>query len=136
MSLWVKVQNGVVIQVQPYQEEGFIVAPDETLPGWLYENGEFSAPPPPEITPAAFVLPIAILWLRMTDEEAEDFDGSMAVATPLRLRRAFNTATSLHSEGELFGFVKGVLSASLNSTRADEIMAEPDGQTSARLDTE
>lgn len=42
----------VVIQVDPAPREGFIEAPDEISPGYLYDplTGVFSLPPPPPLT--------------------------------------------------------------------------------------
>lgn len=44
---FVKVEDGVVVQKQPYLEDGFIEAPDEVLPGFLYDGEDFEAPPVP-----------------------------------------------------------------------------------------
>lgn len=52
MERWVKVENGVVIQVQPYFDEGFIEAPDWVWAGYLYDGETFTAPPPPPVDPA------------------------------------------------------------------------------------
>ncbi len=45
---FVLVQDGVVVQKQPYEQEGFIEAPFEVVKGWLYDGKKktFSAPPP------------------------------------------------------------------------------------------
>ena len=47
---YVKIENGVVIQKQPNQQEGFIEAPNSVVCGFLYENGVFTQPLPPEKT--------------------------------------------------------------------------------------
>lgn len=89
---------------------------------WLEDNDPevvaFLNPPPPP-----YGLPVSVFWTRMTDEEAEEFDGAMATASPLRLRRVFNSATSITSGTELFLFVRNVLVGVVSGTRADEIMA-------------
>lgn len=47
MSNFVLVQNGVVVQADRTggQPEGFIEAPGEVCPGYLYQDGEFVLPP-------------------------------------------------------------------------------------------
>ncbi len=42
--------DGVVVQKQPYFEEGFIEGPDYVVVGYLYSNGVFTAPPIPDET--------------------------------------------------------------------------------------
>lgn len=44
--------NNVVIQTQPNFQEGFLAAPDEVLPGFIYDpvTNTFSPPPPPPLT--------------------------------------------------------------------------------------
>ena len=45
--LYVKVELGIVVQVQPYYEPGFMEAPNEVLPGYeLQLDGTFSKPVP------------------------------------------------------------------------------------------
>lgn len=43
---YVKVDGGIVVQRQPYHENGFIEAPESVICGWRW-NGEVFAPPPP-----------------------------------------------------------------------------------------
>lgn len=130
MTWFVKVENGVVIQKQPYHEDGFIEAPEWVIVGYLYGGETFTAPPISEPEPMPYTLPVALIWLRMAnDDEVESFDIALSVATPLRLRRAFNTATSLHSSGELFAFVKNILAGVFGTIRAQEIIKEPDTET-------
>lgn len=47
---FVLIEDGVVVQKQPYYEPGFIEAPDDVICGFLYdeETGAFWEPPPPE----------------------------------------------------------------------------------------
>lgn len=121
---YIERQNGLIVGVYANLQPGFAEE-------WLEDNDPeviaFLNPPPPP-----YVLPVSVFWTRMTDEEAEDFDGTMATSSPLRLRRAFNSATSMTSETELFLFVRSVLVGSVSSTRADEIMAPSlDGTSSA-----
>lgn len=49
--VYVKIQEGIVVQKQPNAQEGFIEAPDEVVCGWLYDGTTFSAPIIPEPTP-------------------------------------------------------------------------------------
>lgn len=44
MSNFVKVVDGVVVQRQPYDEDGFIEAPDDVICGWLHDGVTFSMP--------------------------------------------------------------------------------------------
>lgn len=80
--------------------------------------GSYMAPPP-----MPYLLPVSALWGRMTNLEAEDFDAAMFTASPLRLRRQFNSTLTIASDGELFAFVKGVLNTVVSQQRADELMA-------------
>lgn len=89
---------------------------DVMLWGQTNTIAPYSAPPLPPYT-----LWVSIIWSFMTDEEAEEFDAHMSVASPLRLRKAFNSAVSVQSETELFGFVFTVLTAAVGAERAGEI---------------
>lgn len=40
------VVDGVVVQKQPYWEEGYIEGPDYVVPGYLYADGVWTFPPP------------------------------------------------------------------------------------------
>ena len=75
------------------------------------------------LPPQPYLLPVSTLWGRMTDLEAEDFDAAMSTASPLRLRRQFDSASTMASDGELFAFVNGVLNTVVSPQRADELMA-------------
>lgn len=140
-----KIQNGYVVDRAVFEEpmpldwpdSAMWVQNDEAQIGWSYSNGVFSPPPAPETpepAPLEYVLQISVFWTRMTDEEAEDFDGAMATASPLRLRRAFNSATSMTSETELFLFVRAVLVGVVSTTRADAIMAPSLDGTSSLIE--
>lgn len=43
---YVKIENGIVIQKQPNQEEGFIEVDDNVVCGQIFSDGEFSNPVP------------------------------------------------------------------------------------------
>lgn len=103
-------------------DDPFGLAP--TIRQWLVDNPEFPITPYVEPPPQPYSLPVSTLWGRMTDLEAEDFDVAMSTASPLRLRRQFNSASTMASDGELFAFVKGVLNTVVSPQRADELMAD------------
>ena len=42
--IYVKIENGVVVQKQPYAEDGFIEAADHILPGYTHDGSDFSEP--------------------------------------------------------------------------------------------
>ena len=42
---WVKINNNIIIQKQPYQEEGFVEAPDDVICGMIKEGDSFVNPP-------------------------------------------------------------------------------------------
>lgn len=101
-------------------------APTDARQVWSMPNGPWSEAPP-----LPYTLPVAVIWLRMSDAEFDLVDSSMDTAVPKRLRTAFRAATSLHSEGELFGFVRTVVTSALTATRASEILANPTGESSS-----
>lgn len=74
---------------------------------------------PPPVVREVFVSDI---WGALTDPEAEAFDTAMATASPLRLRKQFNSATSFMSDSELYTFVKGVMTGAIGAARAGEVM--------------
>jgi hypothetical protein len=74
-------------------------------------------PPPP------YTLNISTIWGRMTDEEAEAFDAAVSTTPPLRLRKQFQSASTMKSDSELFTWVRNVLIGVSDATRADEILA-------------
>ena len=43
---YIKVVNGVVIQVQPNEQEGFIATSEDVCAGMLYNNGILTMPAP------------------------------------------------------------------------------------------
>lgn len=47
MTFFVKVDGDVVVQRQPYFEDGFLEAPDEVICGWLWDGESFTPPPTP-----------------------------------------------------------------------------------------
>lgn len=43
---YVLIESGVVVQKQPYPQDGFVEAPDDVICGWLYDGENFTAPEP------------------------------------------------------------------------------------------
>lgn len=48
MSNYVKIESGIVVQRQPYHEDGFMAAPYGVICGWLWDGEEFTPPPAPK----------------------------------------------------------------------------------------
>jgi hypothetical protein len=114
-------------------EEGmtFTYAADDPYSGafgvevgnWLASNPdkiEAYVPPPPQ----PYNFQITNLWDRLTEDEAEEFDGEATTASPLKLRKQFATATSMMSDSELFAWVRNILTGLFGETRADELLAQ------------
>lgn len=51
MTSFVKIEDGVIVQKQPYFEDDFIEAPDEVVCGFLFDGHSFFSPPIPEPEP-------------------------------------------------------------------------------------
>lgn len=103
--------TGCYANAQPGYAEEWLEPDDPEVVAFL------NPPAPP------YILPISVFWVRMSDSEAEEFDEAISVASPLRLRRAFNSASSMISKSEIFLFVLGVLLDVTSEHRASEIMA-------------
>lgn len=73
------VVDGVVVQKQPYWEEGFIEGPDDVIVGYFYANGVFTPPPVPEPD-----------WLALNTAELERLQ-RLANAQVTALQGRFNT---------------------------------------------
>lgn len=140
--IYVHVNDGLVIDMALFDAPMPETWPDysnwypheEAQIGWTFSGGVFSPPvlpEPPVLPPPPYALPVSVLWSRMTDAEAETFDSDISTASPLRLRRAFNAASSIASDSELFEFVKQVLDRSIAATRLQEILAPYYGIASA-----
>lgn len=79
---YVLVQNGVVVQKQPYAGDGFIEAPGHVICGWLIVDGQWKEPAPerlfqkiiPEISDRQFFQALAIRGA-ITEAEALDAVG-------------------------------------------------------------
>ncbi|MBO9589053.1 hypothetical protein [Devosia sp.] len=50
MTNFVKISNGVVVQVQPYIEEGFVEAPDDVVCEMIWDGHAFIDPPPSPVS--------------------------------------------------------------------------------------
>lgn len=81
--------------------------------------GPYVAPPP-----QPYDFQIGSLWDRLTDDEAEEFDSAASTASPLKMRKQFQLATSMLSDSELFAWVRGILVGLFGETRADELLVE------------
>lgn len=46
---FIKIENGVIVQKQPYAEDGFVEAPDHVVCGQTKSGNEFLNPPPTPI---------------------------------------------------------------------------------------
>lgn len=73
--------------------------------------------------PVVVVLPVNVLFGRMTDEEAESLDTAM-MAEPLRIRRMWATASSFRSDQEPWAVIEGHAIGLFGQDRADEILAQ------------
>ena len=119
MSKYAKIENGKVIQVQPYQESGFILVPDDTVPGQL-DNGDgtFSNPPPtpePDATQATTLQLLDemaargledSLFAAMTPQEQRRFLGAQIIHKDHPLVVAFLTAQGFDAAGIIYIFNK------------------------------
>lgn len=65
---------------------------------------------------------IASIWSSFTDSEAEAFDEAMSGATPLRLRRVFETSQTIETGTEVFEFVRNVMATAIGEKRTKEIL--------------
>lgn len=119
MNSYVYVQrdeNGKIIGTYANFQAGIA---EEELPIDNPEVVAFLNPPPPPYT-----LQMSDFFSRfLDDDEYESFDLALSVALPAKDRRAFNVATSLRSDSNLFAWARVVLVGVVGETRADEIMA-------------
>lgn len=92
---------------------------EEQLPDTNPEVIAYLNPPPPPYT-----LQMSDFFSRFTDDdEYEAFDAELSIALPAKDRRAFNVATSLRSDSNLFAWAMVVLVGVVGEARATEIMA-------------
>jgi hypothetical protein len=72
------VTNVVLANEQFAAEQGWVVAPDDVGPGWLYADGVFSAPPaPPPVVPSIVSMRQARLALLQAGK-LDDVDAAIA----------------------------------------------------------
>lgn len=71
---WVLVVGGIVTEKRPYkQDESYILAPEDVVPGFVFQDGEFTAPSPShedlwlEIRRKRDALLSACDWTMLTD---------------------------------------------------------------------
>jgi len=92
---------------------------------WLVDHeGEYTILPYVAPPPVPYDYQINVLWTRLTDDEAEEFDAASTTASPLKMRKQFATATSMLSTGELFAWVKTLLINLFGSDRAEDLLAD------------
>ncbi|MBX5181697.1 hypothetical protein HJB88_03430 [Rhizobium sp. NZLR5] len=77
-------------------------------------------------TPAYYRISKMTPWLRMTDAEADIMTTVMGLA-PARLRAIYNAAPYLQSDDPLWPTLREMLSSSLSSRRASELLAPETG---------
>ncbi len=68
---YAKITNGIVEQVQPYLEDDFIEAPDNVVPGFLFDGDNFIAPPIPQYDPEP-IISFDDFESRFTSDEWDD----------------------------------------------------------------
>lgn len=45
---FIKIENGVIVQKQPYAEDGFVEAPEDVVCGYIHDGEKFTAPVIPD----------------------------------------------------------------------------------------
>lgn len=103
---------------------------------WLYSNGVFSAPPPPPEPPYVNInLPVDVFFERTTEEEAEEIETAM-LATPVKIKRAYQAATTFKEGTDLWTALRSQLETLFGASRRDELMARPTANEMSRAPAE
>lgn len=124
---YVLVDNGIVVQSDRTWEKdaphplGFIAAPDNVVPGFVYDDANFSAPAVPTV-PAVAVVYSVTLWSRLTNSEAVRVESAMATQ-PVRIQNIFKAASSYRSDHELWPLLETMAIELFGPARAAEILA-------------
>lgn len=93
--------------------------------GWVFLDGEFSAPPPPPEPPYIPVsLPVDAFFERTTEAEADAIDEAM-LAKPVKIRRAYQAATVLTEGTDLWAALAEALAELFTKGRAAELLQRP-----------
>jgi len=105
--------------LSPTDQYGIAPAMRLAVTDWINNGGDlqdYVAPPPPPL-----VIALGDFWSRLTDEEAEEFDGAMT-AKPIRLRRLYQAEQTAYSDGtELFDAVSSTLVDLFGEARKDAL---------------
>ncbi|MEX2741077.1 hypothetical protein AB3480_06470 [Rhizobium mongolense] len=88
----------------------------------LYAAALPSAAPYVAPPPAPYSLDKMVLWLRLSEEEANAVDAAMTLQSA-RLRGIWNTAQSVQSDSEFFGTLLAFLTAVIGGARANQVLA-------------
>lgn len=116
MSNFVKVVDGAVVQRQPYDEDGFMEAPDDVICGWLNDGVTFSMPValepepvvPQEVTMGQCRLALFDKYRIETDEEFLALTDIQPEGLRARARLELRTRPTVRFDGEL---VQGLCAA-------------------------
>lgn len=120
--MFAKVEQGVVVQTQPYEEDGFVEAPEDVVPGMIVTNGEFTLPPPAEVEPESYRLYKSVFIRRLTSGEAEVMENVLA-GSDAKLRLMFNSVEYFVSDDPLFETLIVAVGSALGEGRATELLA-------------
>lgn len=123
--VYVLVENGTVVQRQPYPQPGFIEAPDEVACGMVWDGEAFVAPLPEPVALQAFTYKIDI-WRRVDDVEAETLDQLLHTVSA-KLRRSFDAAIRIEHDAPEFPELQAGITAALGADRAAAILAPSEG---------
>lgn len=97
----------------------------ETEAEWAAAMGaDRQANLPPEPEPAPFIIPAAIFFDRLTEEEADGLDEAM-MAKPVKFRRAWQAATEFREDSDLWPVLREEMVSLFGQTRTEEILTQP-----------
>lgn len=117
--------NGEVVQDNFYYRPSDPYGLAPAIGQWLADNPDVVIGPvvdEPEEPAGPYSLDKMVLWLRLTEQEADQVDAAMA-QQPARLRGIWNTAQSVQSDSEFFGTLQAFLTAVIGATRAGQVLA-------------
>jgi len=95
-------------------------APDDARQIWNFTTGAWGPIPP--LT--EYTLPAVLPWNRMDENEAELVQDAID-ASPVKTKNMINKATQFVTGTDAFTKLKNIVVATLDQTRADEIMGPP-----------
>lgn len=127
MANYVLIEDGVVVQSdRTWQGDaahpsGFISAPDEVVPGFLFDGKNFSEPVVPSVPVITILYPVD-LWSRLTNAEAEKVEVAMGTQR-VRVQNIFRAASSYRSDHELWPLLQSIAVDLFGKNRAAEILA-------------